>query len=74
VGRTERLLRRSRRHGGMWLGLCAGIGAHLGLDPVFVRFALLALALLSAGGLAIVLLYVIFGLMVPLEDESKGKG
>lgn len=72
MGRTERLLRRSRRNGGMWLGLCAGIGAHLGLDPVFVRFVVLALALLSAGGLAIALLYIIFGLMVPLDSEEAG--
>lgn len=70
MARTERLLRRSRNNGGMWLGLCAGIGAHLGLDPVFVRFALLALAFLSAGGLAIVLLYIVFGLMVPLEGDA----
>jgi phage shock protein PspC (stress-responsive transcriptional regulator) len=70
VARTERLLRRSRRNGGMWLGLCAGIGAHLDVDPVFVRFLLSALACLSAGGLAVVLLYVIFGLMVPLESEA----
>lgn len=69
--RTERLMRRSRKQGGMWLGLCAGIGAHLGVDPLLVRFALAALACLSAGGLAIVLLYVVFGLIVPLEGESS---
>lgn len=69
MARSERLLRRSRKNGGVWLGLCAGIGNHLGLDPLFVRFVLLALACLSAGGLAIVLLYVVFGLLVPLEAE-----
>jgi phage shock protein PspC (stress-responsive transcriptional regulator) len=70
VERTPRLMRRSRKQGGLWLGLCAGMGAHLGLDPLLVRFVLLALACLSAGGLAIVLLYVIFGLMVPVEGEA----
>jgi phage shock protein PspC (stress-responsive transcriptional regulator) len=69
MARSERLLRRSRKQGGMWLGLCAGIGAHLDIDPLLVRFFLLALVCLSAGGLAIVLLYVIFGLLVPLDAE-----
>ena len=67
MARTERLLRRSRKHGGMLLGLCAGIGAHLDIDPVLVRFVLLALLILNVGGLAVVLLYLIFGLMVPVE-------
>lgn len=70
MARSERLLRRSRKSGGMWLGLCAGIGAHLDVDPLLVRFSLLALAFLSAGGLAILLLYLIFGLMVPLEQDK----
>jgi phage shock protein PspC (stress-responsive transcriptional regulator) len=53
----------------MLLGLCAGIGAHLDIDPLLVRFVLPALTLLSVGGLAVVLLYLVFGLMVPREAE-----
>jgi phage shock protein PspC (stress-responsive transcriptional regulator) len=68
VARTERLLRRRRKRGGVLLGLCAGIGAHLDIDPVLVRFALLALLFLSVGGLSVALLYLIFGLMVPVEE------
>lgn len=68
--RTPRLLRQRRGKGGVLLGLCAGIGAHLGLDPVFVRLVWLVLTFLPVGGLALVPLYVIFALCVPLEPEA----
>jgi phage shock protein PspC (stress-responsive transcriptional regulator) len=70
MARTERLLRRSRKRGGLLLGLCAGIGAHLDVDPVLVRIVLLGAMFLSVGGLSVVPLYLIFGLMVPLEAEG----
>jgi phage shock protein PspC (stress-responsive transcriptional regulator) len=70
VERSPRLLRKPRGKGGVWLGLCAGIGAHLGLDPVFIRLVWLVLTLLPVGGLSMLLLYVIFALCVPLEDAA----
>ena len=66
--RTPRLLRRRRGQGGMLLGLCAGIGAHLGVDPVLVRFALVAMTFLSVAGLAVPVLYLLFAICVPYEE------
>ncbi len=68
--RTPRLLRRPRGAGGLWLGLCAGIGAHLGVDPIFVRLVWLILTFLPVGGLAMLALYVVFALCVPLEEAG----
>jgi phage shock protein PspC (stress-responsive transcriptional regulator) len=70
VERTPRLLRQRRGKGGMLLGLCAGIGAHLGLDPVFIRLVWLMLTLLPVSGLSMLLLYVIFALCVPFEPDA----
>ena len=50
----------------------AGIGSHLGVDPVIVRLALVLLALVPASGLAVVLVYVLFALFIPWEPESGG--
>jgi phage shock protein PspC (stress-responsive transcriptional regulator) len=69
--RTDKLLRKSRQRGGVILGLCAGIGAHLGYDPVLVRFVLLLLVALPTAGLSVALLYVIFGLCLPVESDSE---
>lgn len=68
--RAHRIWRQRRGKGGVWLGLCAGIGAHLGVDPVFVRLVWLVLTLLPIGGLVMLPLYVIFALCVPLEPEA----
>jgi phage shock protein PspC (stress-responsive transcriptional regulator) len=69
VEREPRLLRRRRGRGGVLLGLCAGIGAHLGVDPVFVRLVWLILLFLPVGGFAMLPLYIIFALCVPCEAE-----
>lgn len=68
--RTPRLYRRTRQRGGVLLGLCAGIGAHLGIDPAIIRLGALLLAVLNVAGLAVVVLYVIFALCIPLEPEQ----
>ena len=67
--RTSRLRRRRRDRGGVLLGLCAGMGAHLGVDAVLIRFGLLLLLFLSPGGSAVGLLYLLFSLFVPYEEE-----
>jgi phage shock protein PspC (stress-responsive transcriptional regulator) len=70
VQRPDRVWRRRRSEGGVLLGLCAGIGAHLGVDPVVVRLALVLLALVPASGLAVVVVYVLFALFIPLEPQA----
>jgi phage shock protein PspC (stress-responsive transcriptional regulator) len=80
VERTPRLLRQRRGKGrmlygifgdgGSLLGLCAGIGAHLGVDPVIVRLVWLVLTFLPVGGLVMIPLYVIFALCVPFEPDA----
>jgi len=68
--RMPRLYRRTRQRGGVLLGLCAGIGAHLGLDPALVRLAALLLVFLHYAGLAVVIIYVLFALCIPYEPEE----
>ena len=62
-----------RERGGMLLGLCAGIGAHLGYDPALIRLIFVLLAVLHYAGLAVILVYLLFALFVPYEPESAGK-
>ncbi len=52
------------------MGLCAGIGEHLGVDPVLIRLALVLLALLPPAGLSVVLVYFLFALFVPYAPEK----
>jgi phage shock protein PspC (stress-responsive transcriptional regulator) len=66
--RAPRVLRKPRGKGGVLLGLCAGLAAHLGLDPLVIRFGLLLLMLLAPAGLAVPVLYLIFALFVPVEE------
>lgn len=73
--RAPRLYRRKRERGGVLLGLCAGIGAHLGIDPVLVRLGFVLLTLLHYAGLAVILIYLLFALFVPYEpsaDDGQG--
>lgn len=65
--RSDRVLRLSRGKGGILLGLCAGMGQHLGIDPLVIRFALVLLMLLAVGGLAVPLIYLLFALFVPVD-------
>lgn len=36
------------RENGKWLGVCAGLGNHLGVDPTVIRVALVLVTLLGA--------------------------
>ncbi len=71
-GRTAKVWRVRRKDGGVMMGLCAGLGAHLGLDPVVIRLALVILAFLNPAGLAIIFVYLLFALFVPYAPESGG--
>lgn len=68
--RAPKIWRRRRNAGGVLTGLCAGIGAHLGLDPVLIRLALVLLALLPPAGLSVIVVYFLFALFVPYEPAS----
>jgi phage shock protein PspC (stress-responsive transcriptional regulator) len=62
------LRRRRRGQGGVLLGLCAGIGEHLGIDPLLVRLVMLLAMFVATGGLAVLAIYLLFSLFVPLAD------
>jgi len=68
--RTPRVYRYRRDQGGVLLGLCAGIGHHLGIDPVLVRLVLLLLTVLHYAGLAVILVYILFALFVPYKPTE----
>jgi phage shock protein PspC (stress-responsive transcriptional regulator) len=70
VQRADRIWRRRRKDGGVLMGLCAGIGEHLGVDPVLVRLALVLLTLLPPAGLSVIVVYFLFALFVPYAPES----
>ncbi len=67
---TPRIYRKRRKSGGVLMGLCAGIGEHLGLDPLLIRLGFVLLAVYTAG-LAVILVYVLFSLCVPFERETE---
>ena len=69
--RSPRLRRVRRGQGGVLLGLCAGIGAHLGVDPLLVRLVFMSLVILSVAGLAMLVLYLLFALFVPYDDQPS---
>lgn len=66
---TPRPLRRlSRESGGVWLGTCAGLGRHLGCDPILVRLALVfAAAVLPSAGPGLLAAYLLTAMVVPRE-------
>lgn len=57
--------RLSRAEGGVWLGVCAGLGSHLGWDPVLVRLGLVALAAVTSAGPGLLAAYLLAALIVP---------
>lgn len=58
------------RKGKVWLGLMAGLGKYFGIDPVILRFGAIGLLFLTAAGLAVPILYVVFSLLVPCEPKD----
>ena len=68
--RTPRVYRVPRGQGGMVYGLCAGIGEHLGIDPLVVRFALALLVFVPMSGLIVAVIYVLFALNTPVKSSE----
>lgn len=68
---ARKLYRKRKDEGGVLLGLCAGIGEHLGIDPVLVRLVFIVLLLMNVAGISIVLIYLLFALFIPFEPEVK---
>ncbi|HEX3001972.1 MAG TPA: PspC domain-containing protein [Methanoregula sp.] len=57
------------RQGRMLGGVCAGIGAHLDVDPTVIRLVWAALTLLSLGTGLIV--YLVAWVLIPEEPGSQ---
>ena len=59
--------RRCRRSISDWMiaGVCGGLAAHLGIDPLIPRVAFVLFALGGGGG---VLLYVVMWILMPQEE------
>ena len=65
-----RRLTRSRRDK-VFAGICGGLAAYLGLDPVLVRVLYVALTLLSWG--SGILLYILAWIIIPLDGEEAAR-
>jgi phage shock protein C len=61
----EKKLRRSSRNR-VIAGVCGGIGAYFGVDPVAVRIALVLFTLFGGAG---VLIYLVCWLCMPLDID-----
>ncbi|HUY99304.1 MAG TPA: PspC domain-containing protein [Thermomicrobiaceae bacterium] len=61
------MLRRSRSDR-VVAGVCGGVGRYLGVDPVLIRIAWVALAIAAGTG---VLLYVLAWIVIPEEHEGE---
>ncbi|HET9015942.1 MAG TPA: PspC domain-containing protein [Thermomicrobiaceae bacterium] len=69
-GEHAALLRRSRDDR-VIAGICGGLGRYLGIDPVLIRVAWVALALAAGTG---VLLYLVAWLVIPEEHAGEVVG
>lgn len=67
---SSRILRRSREDR-VIAGVCGGIGQYVGVDPVLVRLAFVALALAGGAGL---LVYVVAWLVMPQQRAGEELG
>jgi phage shock protein PspC (stress-responsive transcriptional regulator) len=68
--RTPRVYRVPRGQGGVLFGLCAGIGEHLGVDPIVIRIAFALLFTVPVGGFSVAVWYVVFSLLTPVKASS----
>lgn len=64
--RSVRRLRRSR-HDRVVAGVCGGLGEYLGVDPVLLRLAAVALTVSGGAG---VLTYALAWMLIPETDED----
>jgi signal transduction histidine kinase len=65
IARLERA-----RDGRLLAGVCAGLAGHLGLEPMMVRLAFVALLAAGPYGYAA---YIAFWVLVPEREEPKGR-
>jgi phage shock protein C len=68
-GTTKPKLRRTTQER-MLFGVCGGLAAYFGVDPVLVRLAFVLTTL--AGGAGVVA-YLILAIVVPCEDAAEGQ-
>ena len=55
------------RENKMIVGICAGLGKHLNIDPTLVRLAFVIATLVGGWG---ILVYLVLWVMMPWEPES----
>ncbi len=67
---SRRVYRKRKEEGGVLLGLCAGIGEHLNIDPVLVRLVFVMLLFMNVAGISAVLIYLLFSLFIPFGPEQ----
>ncbi len=63
----QKSLRRSRDDA-LFAGVCGGLGAHYGLDPVKIRIVYALLTLFS-GFFPGIVIYLVLWFIIPLEDN-----
>jgi phage shock protein PspC (stress-responsive transcriptional regulator) len=55
--------------GRMWAGVCTGLGAYFGFDPVWVRVAFILLTIFSSG--IVILVYIGMCFIVPTAETAE---
>jgi phage shock protein PspC (stress-responsive transcriptional regulator) len=53
----------------MWAGVCTGLGAYFGFDPVWVRVAFILLTIFSSG--LLILVYIGMCFIVPMAETAE---
>ncbi|MCF7820382.1 MAG: PspC domain-containing protein [Candidatus Pacebacteria bacterium] len=66
MAKTKKLYRSSKNR--VLFGVCGGLGEYFNLDAVIFR--LLFVALLFGGGSGLVI-YILFAIIIPPEEEAK---
>jgi phage shock protein PspC (stress-responsive transcriptional regulator) len=55
--------------GSMWAGVCTGLGAYLGFDPVWVRVAFILLTIFTSG--ILILVYIGLCFVIPKAETAE---
>lgn len=69
IGHQRRTPLRRSRNDRVLGGICAGIAARLGLDPLLVRAATAVLALITGGGVAVA--YLLAWALIPASSDES---
>ena len=67
-GTTRKRLYRLEE-GRMWAGVCTGLGAYMGFDPVWVRVAFILLTIFTSG--ILILVYIALCFIIPMAETAE---